>query len=128
MAVHELRLVISPDDYERAVTFYRDRLGLPEVAQWGDNGKGVLLAAGRATLEILEPEHAAHVDEVEVGKRVAGAIRVAFEVDDAASMTAELTAGGATVLAEPATTPWNSLNSRLDAPGGLQLTIFEELD
>ena len=31
------------------------------------------------------------------------------------------------MIAEPTRTPWDSLNSRLDAPGGLQLTLFEEL-
>ena len=30
--------------------------------------------------------------------------------------------------AAPTVTPWASLNSRLAAPGGLQLTVFEELD
>lgn len=128
MTVHELRLVISPEDYDAAVAFYRDRLGLPEAARWEtDHGEGILLDAGRATLEILDPKHAMHVDDIEVGKRVAGAIRVAFEVDDAAAVTGSLADAGATVLAEPTRTPWASLNSRLDAPGGLQLTIFEEL-
>ncbi|MDF3049494.1 MAG: glyoxalase, partial [Pseudonocardia sp.] len=31
------------------------------------------------------------------------------------------------VLAPPTRTPWDSLNARLEAPGGLQLTLFEEL-
>jgi hypothetical protein len=30
-------------------------------------------------------------------------------------------------VAEPTRTPWNSLNSRLEAPGALQLTLFTEL-
>ncbi|WP_309117358.1 hypothetical protein [Saccharothrix sp.] len=30
-------------------------------------------------------------------------------------------------MAEPTRTPWNSLNARLEAPGGLQLTLFTEL-
>jgi hypothetical protein len=59
---------------------------------------------------------------------VAGHIRVAFEVDDAAGRTARLARNGATVLAEPVRTPWNSLNSRLTAPDGVQLTLFEELE
>jgi hypothetical protein len=36
-------------------------------------------------------------------------------------------AAGATVLAEPTRTPWNSLNARLEGPAGLQLTLFTEL-
>jgi hypothetical protein len=33
---------------------------------------------------------------------------------------------GAELIAAPTRTPWNSLNSRLAAPAGLQLTLFEE--
>ena len=42
-------------------------------------------------------------------------------------MTASSAAAGATVIAEPTVTPWNSLNARLEAPAGLQLTLFTEL-
>jgi predicted enzyme related to lactoylglutathione lyase len=52
---------------------------------------------------------------------------VAFEVADAAGATERLAAHGATVVAPPTRTPWNSLNARLDAPGGLHITVFEEL-
>lgn len=49
------------------------------------------------------------------------------QVDDSAATAAELAAAGAEVIAEPVRTPWNSLNSRLEAPGGLRLTLFTEL-
>jgi len=90
-------------------------------------GRVTILDAGRATLEIADPPHAAYIDEVEVGERVAGHVRVAFQVDDVTVTTGELVDGGATLIAEPTRTPWNSLNSRLAAPAGLQLTLFEEL-
>ena len=77
--------------------------------------------------ELLDSNHAAFVDEIEVGRRVAPHIRLAFEVDDSAGMTRSLEAAGATVVAEPTRTPWNSLNARLDAAAGLQLTLFQEL-
>ncbi|WP_405867362.1 MULTISPECIES: VOC family protein [unclassified Streptomyces] len=128
-AVRELRLVVTADDYDEALRFYRDALGLPERAAFSSpDGRVTILEAGRATLELTEPNHAAFIDEVEVGHRVAGHIRVAFQVDDSAAATARLAAAGAEVLAEPTRTPWNSLNSRLEAPGALQLTLFEELD
>jgi predicted enzyme related to lactoylglutathione lyase len=66
------------------------------------------------------------IDEVEVGRRVAPRLRVAFEVDDAATATDALVQAGAKLVAPPARTPWDSLNSRLEAPAGLQLTLFEE--
>ena len=127
MGARELRVCVTAEDYDEAVRFYRDVLGLPEVAAFSGRGRVTILDAGRATLELLEPEHADFVDEVEVGRRVAGHIRRAFEVDDARDTTSRLAAAGATVIAEPTETPWRSLNARLEGPAGLQLTLFEEL-
>ena len=128
MTVRELRLVVTASDYEEALRFYRDVLGLPERAAFSSpDGRVTILEAGRATLEITDPGHAEFIDEVEVGRRVAGHIRVALEVDDSRAMTARLAQAGAEVVAEPTRTPWNSLNARLVAPDGLQLTLFEEL-
>ena len=126
--VHELRVAVTAADYDVALAFYRDVLGLRERAAFSsEDGRVTILDAGRATLELLDPTHAAFVDRVEVGRRVAGHIRLALEVDDSPQLTKTLAAAGATVLAEPARTPWNSLNARLEAPGGLQLTLFTEL-
>ena len=127
-AVRELRLVVMAEDYEAALHFYRDVLGLPELGAFSSPGGRVsILDAGRATLELADPPHAAFIDEVEVGRRVAGHLRVAFQVPDSPATTAKLAEAGAELVAEPTRTPWNSLNSRLEAPGGLQLTIFSEL-
>ena len=126
--VRELRLVVTAPDYDEALRFYRDALGLTERAAYASpGGRVTILEAGRATLELTDPGHAAFIDEVEVGRRVAGHIRVAFEVDDSRAVTEALGAAGAVVIADPTVTPWNSLNSRLEAPDGLQLTLFTEL-
>ncbi|MEV0810096.1 VOC family protein [Micromonospora sp. NPDC050200] len=127
--VRQLRLVVEAEDYEAAVAFFRDALGLPEQAAFSGDGDArvVILDAGRATLEIANPAQKRMIDEVEVGRQVAPKIRVAFEVDDAAAVTGRLVAAGATEIAPPTVTPWHSLNSRLDAPAGLQLTLFQEL-
>jgi catechol 2,3-dioxygenase-like lactoylglutathione lyase family enzyme len=127
MSVRELRLVVTVADHAQALRFYRDVLGLPQVDDFSsDEGRCILLDAGRATVEVIDERQAAYIDRVEVGQRVAGHIRVAFEVEDTAGVTAGLTECGATLLAEPVRTPWNSLNSRLTAPDGVQLTLFEE--
>jgi lactoylglutathione lyase len=127
--VHELRLVVTAPDFDEALAFYRDVLGLPErLAYTSADGRVAILEAGRATLELTDPPHAEYIDEVEVGRRVAGHIRVAFEVDDSAATAEQLAAAGAKVLAEPTRTPWSSLNARLEGPAGLQLTLFTELD
>jgi lactoylglutathione lyase len=128
MPVHELRLVVTAADYDEALRFYRDVLGLTERGAFtSPGGRVTILEAGRATLEITDPPHAAYIDEVEVGRRVAGHIRVAFEVPDSAAATEAAAAAGAEVVAPPTHTPWNSLNARLEGPAGLQLTLFEEL-
>jgi len=127
--VHELRLVVTANDYEKAVHFYRDVLGLNERAAFNSEGGHVtILEAGVATLELADSRHAEYIDDVEVGRRVAGHIRVAFRVGDSALETENLQAAGARVLAEATRTPWNSLNARLEGPAGLQLTLFTELD
>ncbi len=126
--VRELRLVVTAEDYDAALAFYRDALGMPEREAYAtDDGRVTILEAGRATLEIADPRQAEFIDEVEVGRRVAGHIRVALEVDDSVAVTEELEVAGARVIAPPTRTPWNSLNASLEAPAGLQLTLFTEL-
>ncbi|MFV2103568.1 VOC family protein [Micromonospora sp. LOL_024] len=127
--VRQLRLVVEADDYEAAVRFYRDVLGLPEQAAYssGDGARVVILDAGRATLEIANPEQKQMIDDVEVGRQVAPRIRVAFEVADSAATADRLVAAGAEQVAPPTTTPWHSVNARLDAPAALHITVFQEL-
>jgi methylmalonyl-CoA/ethylmalonyl-CoA epimerase len=127
-SVKQLRLVITTEDFDNALSFYRDRLGLTQVdAVPPDSGRVAILEAGKATLELVEPATAAYIDNIEVGERVSGWVRVAFEVTDIAATTASLAQGGAQVLSEPRVTPFNSLNNRLEAPAGLQLTLFQPL-
>ena len=126
--VRQLRLVVHASDYERALAFFRDALGMPTAEAYsGPGGAEVtILDAGRATLEIANDAQIDYIDEVEVGRRVAPHFRVALEVDDCASAAAAAEAGGATPIAPPTLTPWDSLNARFDAPGEIHLTLFEE--
>jgi catechol 2,3-dioxygenase-like lactoylglutathione lyase family enzyme len=78
--VSEFRLALTVDDFDAALAFYRDALGLPQLEAWESaDGRVVILDAGRATLELLDPRHAAAVDEIEVGRRAAGSVRVALQ-------------------------------------------------
>jgi lactoylglutathione lyase len=126
--VRELRLALTVEDYDQALAFYRDVLGLPLLESWDQpGGGGAVLDAGRATLELLSVSQAELVDQVEVGARVAGPVRVALEVADSAGTAGRLVAAGAQALAEPVVTPWRHRNVRLRAPDGLQLTLFTVL-
>ncbi|HYM66587.1 MAG TPA: VOC family protein, partial [Patescibacteria group bacterium] len=102
MATKEMRLVLTVDDFESATRYFRDVLGMKQVADWqNDGGHAVLLDAGRATVEIFDEAQARAIDLVEVGRRVAGPVRVAFEVADSASTAAELAEVAGTILAGP---------------------------
>jgi predicted enzyme related to lactoylglutathione lyase len=128
--VKQLRLVVEAEDYEAAVVFYRDVLGLSEQAAFeGDGDARVsIFDAGRATLELANPAQKHLIDGVEADGKPSVSIRVAFEVDDAQTMTDALVDAGAELVAAPRETPWRSLNSRLNAPAGLQVTLFQELE
>ena len=131
--VLQLRLVLETEDLDAALAFYRDALGLPELESYsGEGGARVaILGIPTATLELANAAQVAMIDEVEVGRAVAHpfpfAVRVAFEVADAEATTATLVTAGVEPVAPPTRTPWDSLNARLEGPGGLQLTVFQEL-
>jgi catechol 2,3-dioxygenase-like lactoylglutathione lyase family enzyme len=123
----ELRLVLTVDNFEQALAFYRDALGLPERERFeaaGEAARIAVLDAGSATLELVNEAQAAAIDEIEVGSRVAGHVRVAFAVADSPAVAARLVAAGAEQLADPVETPWKDFNVRVRAPDGLQLTLF----
>jgi catechol 2,3-dioxygenase-like lactoylglutathione lyase family enzyme len=125
VSAHELRLILTVDDFDEALALYRDALGLEQLEEWTtETSRGVLLAAGRATLELADEGHASEVDRLEVGRRVAGPVRVAFEVADSAAAAGRLVEAGAELVAGPVETPWGDLNVRLDPPNGPQLTLF----
>jgi catechol 2,3-dioxygenase-like lactoylglutathione lyase family enzyme len=126
--VQQLRVIVEADDFDAAVTFYRDVLGMSELAAFAEGGddRVSILAAGRATLEIANPVHKIAIDRVEGVTEKSDRLRLAFEVDDSAGVAEELTTAGARMIEPPTMTPWKSLNARLDAPAGLQITLFQE--
>ena len=78
----------------------------------------------RATLELFDEAQARHVDSIEAGRRVAGPVRLAFEVPDSDAAAQRLVAAGAAEVAPPVDTPWGDRNARVRAPDGMQLTLF----
>jgi catechol 2,3-dioxygenase-like lactoylglutathione lyase family enzyme len=117
------------ENYDEALAFYRDVLGMPLLDEWNTpESNGALLEAGRATLEIFDEGQAKMVDEIEVGRRVAGTVRFALEVEDSTTVADELEQAGAQRLGGPVETPWGDVNVRLQAPDGMQLTLFTAAD
>jgi lactoylglutathione lyase len=128
-SVRELRVAMTVEEFDRALAFYRDALGMTQVEAWeSEDGRVVILDGGRATLELLDRRHADAVDEIEVGRPgVAGVVRLALEVDDSATKAERLVAAGARPVAPPVETPWRHRNARVEAPDGMQLTLFTVL-
>jgi uncharacterized glyoxalase superfamily protein PhnB len=135
MTVSQLRLVLETADLDAALAFYRDVVGLTEREAYSeeDGARVHILEVPSATLELANPQQVRFIDRVEAGREGVAhtyplTVRVAFEVADAEAASADWAAGGAASVAPPTETPWRSLNARLEAPGGMQVTAFQELD
>lgn len=123
----ELRIALTVPDFDQAVAFYRDTLGLEQLADWsGEDGRVILLGAGSATLELFDERQAESVDRIEAGRRVSGPVRFAISVDDLDATADRLVAAGAEAMAPPVVPPWGGRNARLRTPDGMQLTLFSE--
>jgi lactoylglutathione lyase len=123
--VKEFRVALTVADFDEAVAFYRDAIGLEQLADWsGEDGRVILLSAGRATLEIFDQAQAEKVDAIEAGRRISGVVRLALEVEDSWETARRLIAAGVDEVAPPVVTPWGDRNARVQAPDGMQLTLF----
>jgi lactoylglutathione lyase len=122
----QLRVALTVTDFDLAVAFYRDVFGLAVEQQWNtEQRRGIVLRAQKATLEIVNDPQAAMIDQIEAGRRVAGPIRLAFQVEDVQSAVAEGQRAGANLIGGPVKTPWGHRNARLTDIAGNQLTLFE---
>jgi predicted enzyme related to lactoylglutathione lyase len=128
--VLQLRVVVEVDDFDEVIAFYRDQLGMPAefIVDSGDGARVIALRAGRATLELVTAAQRRLLDHLEVGRDVSPRIRIAFEVADVDATTTRLIDAGAEQVAPTTETPWRSRNTRLDGPGPIHLTLFQELD
>jgi len=128
-AVRQLRVVVQAAEFDDALAFYRDVLGMPQAEAYEAEGgaRVVILDAGRATLELANAAQVAFIDSVETDGATSDPIRLGFEVDDTQGTADRLAAAGAQVEASARVTPWRSLNARLRGPADLQLTLFQEL-
>lgn len=121
----ELRIALTVDDWEAAISFYRAVLGRDLAAHWTQPAGNVgVFEVPRATLEVLDAEAAAGVDEFEAGQRVSGKVRLALGVADAVATTAAAEAAGARPLGGPKLAPWGDQVARVESPDGMQLTLF----
>ena len=124
--IFELRIALTTHDYERLVNFYSDGLGIEPAAIWNNGqGQALVLDMGKATLEIFDEAQAETIDQLEAGKRISGQIRFALQVPDLKAAMERLIAHGAILVHPPIMTPWGDYNVRLQAPDGMQITLFQ---
>lgn len=127
MKIKELRIILTVENLDEIIRFYRDVAGMETSKEWHEaTGNGIILDAGRASLELIDASHAGRIDQIEVGKRVAGPVRLALRVnEDIHASTDTFVTGGAKALAPPARAPWSDV-ARIEDPGGMQITLFTE--
>ncbi|MEO5890042.1 MAG: VOC family protein [Ferruginibacter sp.] len=126
MEVRELRIILTVDNLDELIKFYRDSAGLTTSKEWhGETGNGIILEAGKASLELIDKKHAAKIDDIEVGQRVSGSVRLAINVGANIEVASDkLIGGGAISIATTRQAPWSKVR-RLQDPSGMQLTLFE---
>jgi len=118
-------VALTVEDFDRAVAFYRDALGLEQIADWSSaTGEGRSARGGAGDAGAVRRAQAESVDAIEVGRRVSGTVRFALRVEDSGDMAERLVAAGAERVAPRVTTPWGDRNARVQAPDGMQLTLF----
>ena len=126
MKVKELRVILTVENLEEVIRFYQETLGLDVSKEWHEpGGNGIILDAGRASLELIDTKHAEKIDDIEVGKRVAGRVRLALNIGENIEDAGKaLEASGASKLADVKQAPWSKVQ-RMQDPGGMQFTLFE---
>jgi catechol 2,3-dioxygenase-like lactoylglutathione lyase family enzyme len=120
-----LNLVLTVDDLDATVSLMRDTLGVSIVEEWREVGHGVLLDAGKATIELVDETQAAEVDRIEAGRPQGNRVRVALAVPDVAAAGRAFAAHGATLAGEIVDTSWGHRNQRLTTAEGVAVTLFE---
>lgn len=126
LPILELRVTITSADYDQLVGLFREGFGLPTRMEWdNEQGRGLILEAGSATVELFNEQQAATVDQIEAGRRISGQVRLAIQVKSLEAGIERLLANGAILVHPAVQTPWGDRNARLQTPDGLQLTLYE---
>lgn len=127
----QLRLIIETDDFDQALHFYRDILGMPEQPAFATEGddRVAILHAGMATIELATRAHVLAIDEIEQAPpSPPGTLRIALEVADTQQALAAVSTAGVPVLSPPVETAFRTINARVQGPAGWQITFFQELE
>jgi catechol 2,3-dioxygenase-like lactoylglutathione lyase family enzyme len=124
--VLQFRVALTTRDFEQITRFYTDGLDAQPAAFFeNDWGHAVMVELGQATLEIFDEAQAKAIDQLEAGGRVSRPVRLALQVPDLQVAMDRLLAHEARLAHEPVHRPWGDYNVRLQAPDGMQITLFQ---
>lgn len=124
----ELRLILTVDNLDEIIDFYKNQVGLQESLSWDEpTGKGIILEAGKASLELIDRKHKNFIDKMEVGKEgVSGDVRIALNFGSEMPEKAnKLLKNGAKKIGAITQAPWSKI-MRIEDPAGMQITLFEK--
>ena len=116
----EFRVIFAAADYEAAVGFFADVMGLEVERSFGEIFKGTILLAASGRIEVIEA--GSGWDEPGVS-----GVTVSWQIDDAEAEHARLAAAGAVVVRPPELQPWGHKSLELAGPEGLRIILFEVL-
>ncbi|BDI21322.1 VOC family protein [Herbiconiux sp. L3-i23] len=123
--VSQLRVVIEAPDWEAAVRFYRDTLGLEQLQGYRNKkGAQLVLDVGRATIELVHPDLD---DDGALSDPPAPKLRLVFQSEDARSTIATLEAAGAERVDIPEPTADHAISARMLAPDKMPISVFQPL-
>ena len=112
--------MIYTQDVDRAITFYRDLLGLKLLQEFRGGPRAVYArlkapgGSGTIALHLLEP-----------GKALAtGGVRLYFEIRNLETFCKKLEAAGAKFSKPPAIMPWGWKHAYLDDPDGHEVSLY----
>lgn len=124
----ELRLILTVDNLDEIIDFYKNQVGLKESLSWDEpTGKGIILEAGKASLELIDRKHKNFIDQMEVGREgVSGDVRIALNFGvEMPEKSNQLLKNGAKQIGKLTQAPWSKI-MRIEDPAGMQISLFEK--
>lgn len=114
--VLQSRVLLRPRDFDAAIRFYEQQVGLVRYRDWGDPVSGVVYFLGGGFLELTR----GGAD----GDLPAG-FRLWWQVPDVHAAADELSARGVEISAAPERKPWGLIECTVHDPDGTELVLIE---
>jgi catechol 2,3-dioxygenase-like lactoylglutathione lyase family enzyme len=128
IGVNRAGAIIAVSDFAASLSFYRDQLGLTEVAVYDDPPYATLTAAG-ARISLAEQGHPApdrpNVRLLAPADRTTANVVLVLEVGDAEAARRELADRGVEFLADSYCPPWGGCRFFCVDPDGYLVEIEE---